>query len=97
MREVLADLLAWWREGRPVGVATVVATWRSAPRPAGASMLVGPDGHDCGLAEQDVGGLMHRIGEHEPVERLHPGSGCLVLDRGIAEQLGQRDQAQKWQ
>src|SRR5215471_17017874 len=48
MREVLADLLAWWREGRPVGVATVVATWRSAPRPAGASMLVGPDGQAVG-------------------------------------------------
>src|SRR5215470_2674756 len=48
MREVLPDLLGWWREGRPVGVATVVATWRSAPRPAGASMLVGPDGQAVG-------------------------------------------------
>ena len=27
----------------PVAMATVVRTWRSAPRPAGASMLVGPD------------------------------------------------------
>src|SRR3954453_17050071 len=29
-------------------MGTVVATWRSAPRPAGASMLVGPDGTAVG-------------------------------------------------
>ncbi len=48
MREVLGELLGWWRSGEPVGVATVVATWRSAPRPAGASMLVGPGGEAVG-------------------------------------------------
>ncbi|RPF21792.1 XdhC family protein [Myceligenerans xiligouense] len=42
MRDVLDELLAWWREGRPVGMGTVVATFRSAPRPPGAAMLVGP-------------------------------------------------------
>jgi xanthine dehydrogenase accessory factor len=48
VREVLGELLGWWRSGEPVGVATVVATWRSAPRPAGASMLVGPGGEAVG-------------------------------------------------
>src|SRR3954454_17903898 len=43
MREVLPELLEWWRAGDEVGVGTVVATFRSAPRPPGASMLVGPD------------------------------------------------------
>ncbi|SDZ33047.1 xanthine dehydrogenase accessory factor [Asanoa ishikariensis] len=43
MRDVLADLSRWWRDGRPVGMATVVGTWKSAPRPPGATMLVGPD------------------------------------------------------
>ncbi len=43
MRDVLAELMAWWEAGETVGVGTVVATFRSAPRPAGASMLVGPD------------------------------------------------------
>jgi xanthine dehydrogenase accessory factor len=43
VRDVLPELLAWWRAGETVGVGTVVATFRSAPRPAGASMLVGPD------------------------------------------------------
>jgi xanthine dehydrogenase accessory factor len=44
MRDVLDELLEWWRAGETVGVGTVVATFRSAPRPPGASMLVGPGG-----------------------------------------------------
>ncbi|WP_148611512.1 XdhC family protein [Nocardioides rubriscoriae] len=43
MRDVLDELMAWWEAGETVGVGTVVATFQSAPRPAGASMLVGPD------------------------------------------------------
>ncbi|MDG4831022.1 XdhC family protein [Solwaraspora sp. WMMD1047] len=48
MRDVLAELDRWWRRGAPVGLATVVETWQSAPRPAGATMLVGPDGTAAG-------------------------------------------------
>jgi xanthine dehydrogenase accessory factor len=48
MRDVLTELTRWWREGQPVGMATVVGTWRSAPRPAGATMLVGADGTAVG-------------------------------------------------
>ncbi len=48
MREVLEQLLPWWESGETVGMGTVVATFRSAPRPAGASMLVGPDGSAVG-------------------------------------------------
>jgi xanthine dehydrogenase accessory factor len=48
MRDVLSELTEWWRSGQPVGVATVVGTWRSAPRPAGATMLVGADGTAVG-------------------------------------------------
>ncbi|MGH3349099.1 MAG: XdhC family protein [Nocardioides sp.] len=43
MRDVLDDLMKWWDSGETVAVATVVATFQSAPRPPGASMLVGPD------------------------------------------------------
>jgi xanthine dehydrogenase accessory factor len=43
VREVLPELMKWWRDGQTIGVGTVVATFQSAPRPAGASMLVGPD------------------------------------------------------
>lgn len=48
MREVLGELLPWWRAGESVGLATVVATFRSAPRPPGAAMLVGPGGSAVG-------------------------------------------------
>ncbi|GAA3546344.1 XdhC family protein [Nocardioides daeguensis] len=48
MREVLPQLLAWWAAGETVGMGTVVATFRSAPRPPGASMLVGPDASAVG-------------------------------------------------
>ncbi|MBA2560976.1 MAG: XdhC family protein, partial [Propionibacteriales bacterium] len=48
MRDVLGKLLPWWQAGASVGVGTVIATFRSAPRPAGASMLVGPEGEAVG-------------------------------------------------
>ncbi|MPZ27694.1 MAG: XshC-Cox1 family protein [Micromonosporaceae bacterium] len=48
MRDVIDDLLGWWQAGEPVAMATVVGTWRSAPRPPGATMLVGPDGTAVG-------------------------------------------------
>ncbi len=48
MREVLPELLKWWEAGETVGMGTVVATFRSAPRPPGASMLVGPEGSAVG-------------------------------------------------
>jgi xanthine dehydrogenase accessory factor len=64
VREVLPELLAWWREGRPVGMGTVVATWRSAPRPAGASMLVGPDGEAVGSVSGGcVEGAVYELGQ----------------------------------
>jgi len=44
VREVLDELLRWWRSDEPAGLATVVATFRSAPRAPGAAMLVGPRG-----------------------------------------------------
>src|SRR5258705_7639561 len=37
-----------WRSGATAGVATVVRTIRSAPRPPGAAMVVGPDGAVAG-------------------------------------------------
>jgi xanthine dehydrogenase accessory factor len=48
MREVLDELMTWWDAGESVGLATVVATFRSAPRPPGASMVVGPAGEAVG-------------------------------------------------
>jgi xanthine dehydrogenase accessory factor len=64
VREVLPELLGWWREGHSVGVGTVVATWRSAPRPAGASMLVGPGGEAVGSVSGGcVEGAVYELAE----------------------------------
>ncbi|GJP08987.1 XdhC family protein [Mycobacterium marinum] len=48
MRDVLTDLITIWRSGDTAGLATVVRTLRSAPRPPGASMVVAPDGSVSG-------------------------------------------------
>ena len=48
MREVLEELVAVQRRGGSAAMATVVRTWRSAPRPAGASMLVTDTGEAVG-------------------------------------------------
>jgi xanthine dehydrogenase accessory factor len=81
MREVLPELLEWWRAGDQVGVGTVVATFRSAPRPPGASMLVGPDETAVGSVSGGcVEGAVYELGR-EVVE-----SGTPVLQRyGISD------------
>ena len=43
MHDVLDELVAEWRQGKSTALGTVVSTYRSAPRPAGASMLVTSD------------------------------------------------------
>ncbi len=48
MRDVLDELMSIWRAGDTAGVATVVRTIRSAPRPPGATMVVAPDGTVAG-------------------------------------------------
>ena len=64
MREVLGELLTWWDSGETIGVGTVVATFQSAPRPAGASMLVGPGGEAVGSVSGGcVEGAVYELGQ----------------------------------
>jgi xanthine dehydrogenase accessory factor len=48
VRDVVERLARWWADDKAVGLATVVGTYRSAPRQPGASMLVGPGGEAVG-------------------------------------------------
>ncbi|KAA2248869.1 XdhC family protein [Solihabitans fulvus] len=48
MRDVLDELVRRCAAGETVALGTVVATFRSAPRPPGTSMLVAPDGTVAG-------------------------------------------------
>jgi xanthine/CO dehydrogenase XdhC/CoxF family maturation factor len=40
MRDLLPDLWRWRERGDAIAIATVVKTWGSSPRPAGAKMAV---------------------------------------------------------
>jgi xanthine dehydrogenase accessory factor len=48
VRDILDPLTKWWDAGGTVGLATVVRTFRSAPREPGAAMAVAPDGEVTG-------------------------------------------------
>ena len=81
MRDVLPELMRWWRAGESVGVGTVVATFRSAPRPAGASMLVVPGGEAVGSVSGGcVEGAVYELGQEVMA------SGTPVLQRyGVSD------------
>jgi xanthine dehydrogenase accessory factor len=81
VREVLDDLMRWWEAGETVGVGTVVATFQSAPRPPGASMLVGPTGEAVGSVSGGcVEGAVYELSQ-SVVE-----SGAPVLQRyGVSD------------
>jgi len=81
MREVLDQLMKWWDAGETVGMGTVVATFQSAPRPPGASMLVGPDGAAVGSVS---GGCVE--GAVYDLAQQVVGSGVPVLQRyGVSD------------
>ncbi|MFX0539701.1 XdhC family protein [Ornithinimicrobium sp. Y1847] len=64
MREVLDRLLTWWEAGDEVAMGTVIGTWKSAPRPAGAAMLVGSDGEAVGSVSGGcVEGAVYELGQ----------------------------------
>ena len=81
MRDVLEDLDRWYAAGEPVAMATVVATWRSSPRPPGATMLVGPDGTAVGSVSGGcVEGAVYEL-SREAIE-----TGTTVLQRyGVSD------------
>jgi xanthine dehydrogenase accessory factor len=83
MREVLDQLLPWWEAGETVGMGTVVATFQSAPRPAGASMLVGPEGSAVGSVS---GGCVE--GAVYELAQTVMASGAPVLQRyGVSDEV----------
>src|SRR6478672_109533 len=75
------ELMQWWSAGETVGVGTVVGTWRSAPRQAGASMLVGPGGEAVGSVSGGcVEGAVYELGQEVVA------SGTPVLQRyGVSD------------
>src|SRR3954452_9458551 len=81
MRDLLPELLEWWRSDRDVGLGTVVATFGSSPRPPGASLIVTPDGATAGSVS---GGCVE--GAVYDLARSVVDSGVPVLERyGVSD------------
>ncbi len=81
MREVIDDLVRWWDEGATVGVGTVVGTYRSAPRPPGAAMLVGPEGTAVG----SVSGGCVEGAVYETATAVRDGAPPLLTRYGVSD------------
>lgn len=81
MREVMGDLLRWWRSGAGVGVGTVVRTFSSAPRLPGASMLVGPGG----VAVGSVSGGCVEGAVYEAAQLVVDGAAPHVERYGVSD------------
>ncbi|GLY71985.1 XdhC family protein [Actinoallomurus iriomotensis] len=72
MRDVLGDIAKWYDEGETFGLATVVNTFRSAPRPAGAAMAVSGGGEVVGSVSGGcVEGAVYELAQ-EVVESGRP-------------------------
>ncbi|GIE75294.1 xanthine dehydrogenase [Actinoplanes philippinensis] len=70
MREIVDGLLAWRAAGTSFAVATVVHTWRSAPRQPGAAMAVSEHGEVIGSVS---GGCVEGAVHAAALEVLHTG------------------------
>jgi len=82
MRDVLPELEAWRREGRPFALATVVRTWGSAPRTAGSRMLVTADARIAGSVS---GGCVEAAVIEAAQKALETGEPKL-LSFGVADE-----------
>jgi xanthine dehydrogenase accessory factor len=90
MRELLADLLAQWRAGKPVGLATVVSTWRSAPRQPGATMMVAADGAATGsvsggCVEGAVYELAREVAEFDRPDEAPAAKPPVLVRYGVSD------------
>ena len=89
MRDVLGSLRSWYAEGRPMALATVVGTSRSAPRAPGAAMAVNADGEvvgsvSGGCVEGAVYDLAQDVlGGEDPVLQRYGVSDDTALSVGL--------------
>jgi xanthine dehydrogenase accessory factor len=80
MRDVLSQIVRWWADGERFGLATVVDTFKSAPRPPGAAMAV--------LGDEAVGSVSGGCVEGAVYELARDvlASGTPVLQRyGVSD------------
>src|SRR6185503_17004845 len=82
MRDILTDLDHWREENKPIALATVIQTWGSSPRRAGAKMAITPDGKITGSVS---GGCVEGAVFETGVDVLKTGTPQL-LHFGVADE-----------
>jgi len=82
MRDVMPDIDRWLQEGEQIALATVVQTWGSSPRAAGAKMALTLSG---GMSGSVSGGCVEGATFEEGVEALKLGRAKLV-HFGVADE-----------
>ncbi len=82
MRELLSDLQSWRGRGEAIALATVVKTWGSSPRPAGAKMAVNERGEMTGSVS---GGCVENAVIEEARNVLKTGQAKLLVF-GVADE-----------
>lgn len=82
MRDVMADIDRWRAENKPIALATVVQTWGSSPRAAGAKMALTPNNDIAGSVS---GGCVEGAVYEEGVQALTTGRARL-LHFGVADE-----------
>ena len=82
MRDILADLIRWQKEDASVAIATVVQTWGSSPRRAGAKMGLASDGRIVGSVS---GGCVENAVYEAGIESLKTNRPRL-LHFGVADE-----------
>ena len=75
MRDILPEVTAWLQNQEPVALATVIHTWGSSPRPAGAKMALTADGK---LAGSVSGGCVEAAVFESGVEVIQTGRPQLL-------------------
>jgi xanthine dehydrogenase accessory factor len=82
MRDILSDLDRWRADNHPIALATVIQTWGSSPRRAGAKMALTPDGKISGSVSGGcVEGAVYETGV-EVLKSNHPQ----LLHFGVADE-----------
>lgn len=82
MRDILPDLDHWRTENKSIALATVIQTWGSSPRRAGAKMAITPEG---GITGSVSGGCVEGAVFEEGVESLKKNQPKL-LHFGVADE-----------
>ena len=80
--DIFTQAAQWRAAGKGVALATVVKTWGSSPRPAGAKLAVSEDGAFVGSVS---GGCVEGAVVGEALETIRDGKPRL-LDFGVSDE-----------